>query len=200
MADVAAAFDQQADDRDGVGDVEQDDARRDHAVERRVAPQIQQSQHRHDEAADEVRAERDVDAGIDVAQEVRKGKAAVAREGPAQAALPRVTGNQAPDARGYDETLEHDGARFAPQGLIEQCQDGHEGGRGLEIGEVADAEELGDGEEPRRDEAYGDGAHDGDGNHFLGVVDFLGEVGRTVETSKGVIGVDEADDESDPIR
>ena len=83
MADVVAAFDQQADDRDGVGDVEKDDARRDHAVERRVAPQIQQSQDRHDEAADEVRAERDVDAGIDVAQEFRKGKAAVAREGPA---------------------------------------------------------------------------------------------------------------------
>ena len=81
--DVVAAFDQEADDRDGVGNVEKDDAGRDHAVESGIAPQIQQSEDRHDDAADEVGAERDIDPRIDVAEETAKGQAAVASKGPA---------------------------------------------------------------------------------------------------------------------
>lgn len=200
MTDVLAALDQQADDGDSVGDVEEDDAGGDHAVERRVTTEIEETEERDDEAADEVRAERDVDAGVDVAEEVGEGKAAVAGEGPAKTALPRVAGDEAPDAGGDDEAFEDDGAGFAAEGLVEEREDGDEGRGGLEVGEVADAEELGDGEEPGRDEADGHGAHDGDGDHFLRAVDFLGQVGRAVEACEGVVGVDQADDESDAIR
>ena len=70
----------------------------------------------------------------------------------------------------------------------------------MEVVKIVHAEEESNGVEPRRDESNGNGAHDGDRNHFLGAVDFLGEVSRTIETSKGIISVDQANDECDPIR
>ena len=108
--------------------------------------------------------------------------------------------DETPNSRGYEQAFQHDGSGFASESLIEECQDGYEGGGGLEIVEVVHAEEERDGVEPRGDEADGDGTHDGDGDHFLGAIDFLGEVGGTIEASKGVVGVDQTDDESDPIR
>ena len=53
--DVVAASDQKAYDRNSVRNVKKDDASRNHAIERRIAPQIEQSQHSHDDAADEMR-------------------------------------------------------------------------------------------------------------------------------------------------
>lgn len=102
MLDVVAAFDQKADDWDCVGHVEEDDTGRDHAVECCIASQIQQSQDGHNHAADKVRAERDVDSRVDVAEEFRKGKSMVASEGPAEAALPCMAGDQAPYPGRYD--------------------------------------------------------------------------------------------------
>ena len=83
--------------------------------------------------------------------------------------------------------------------MVEECEDGYEGGGGLEVVEVVHAEEEGDGVEPGGDEADGDGTHDGDGDHFLRAVDFLGEVGGAIEAGEGVVGVDETDDESDAV-
>ncbi len=93
MMDIVAAFDQKADDWDSVGDVEKDDTSCDHAVERRVAAQIQQAQDGDDDAADEMRPERDVDARVDVAEEFGEGESTVASERPAQATLPRMACN-----------------------------------------------------------------------------------------------------------
>ena len=148
MVDIIAAFDQEADDGDGVGGVEEDDASRDHAVEGGVAPQIQQAQDDDDDAADQVGAEGDVDAGVDVAEELAERQAAVAGKGPAQAALPRMARDQAPDPCRDEEAFQHDGARFAPEGLVEEGQDGDEGGGRLEVVQVVHAEEEGDGVEP----------------------------------------------------
>ena len=199
MLDIIAAFDQEADDRDRIRDIEEDDTRRNHAVKSRIATQIQQPQHRHDDAANEMRSERDISAGVDMAEEFGKGQAAIASKGPAEAALPRVASDQAPDARGDEEGLEDDGARFALEGLVEEGEDGDEGGGGLEVGEGAHAEEEADGVEPGGDEADGHGAHDGDRDHFLGTVDFFRQVGGAVEAGEGVIGIDEADDEGDAV-
>ncbi len=91
--DIVATFDQKADDGDSVRDVEKDDAGRDHAVERRVAAQIEQAQDGDDDAADEMRSERDVDAGVDVAEEFGEGESTVASKRPAQATLPRMARN-----------------------------------------------------------------------------------------------------------
>ena len=41
MVDIVAAFDQKADDRDGVRNVKKDDASRDHAIESCITPKIQ---------------------------------------------------------------------------------------------------------------------------------------------------------------
>lgn len=102
MLDIAAAFDQKADDRNRVGNVEEDDTGRDHAVECRIASQIQQSEDGDDDAADKVCSERDVDSRVDVAEEFGKGKPVVASEGPAEAALPCMAGDQAPYPGRYD--------------------------------------------------------------------------------------------------
>lgn len=83
--------------------------------------------------------------------------------------------------------------------MIEESEDGDEGVCSLEVVEIIHAEEEGDGVEPGGDEADGDGAHDGDGDHFLGLVDFLREVGGAVEAGEGVVGVDETDDEGDAV-
>lgn len=73
--------------------------------------------------------------------------------------------------------------------------------RGGEQGvQVIEAEEHGDGVEPGGDEADGDGAHDGDGDHFLRAVDLFRQMGCAVETSKGPVGVDQADDKGDAVR
>ena len=91
MLNVVAAFDQKADDRNGVGNVQKDNAGRDHAIERCVAPQVQQSQDRHNDAADEMGSERNVHTRVDVAEELREGKTTVASKGPAEPALPCMT-------------------------------------------------------------------------------------------------------------
>ena len=197
--DIVTAADQQANDRNSVRDVKKDNARRNHAVERRITPQIQQPQDRDDDAADKVGPERDIDAGIDMGEEFGKGQAAVAGKGPAEPGLPRMACDEAPDARRDDQGLEHDGAGGALQRLVEEGQEGAAGGGGLEILEAVHAEEEADGEEPGGDEADGDGAHDGDRNHFLRAVDFLGQMGGAVEAGEGVVGVDESDDEGDAV-
>ena len=197
--DVVATSDQKAYDGNGIRNVKKDDASRNHTVERRIAAQIQQPQDSHDDATDQVRPERDIDAGVDVAEKFGKGKPAVASEGPAKPALPRMASNQTPDARRDDQSLQHNGSGRAPERLVEQRQDGHECGRGLEIRKAVHAEEETDGEEPRGDESDGDGSQDGDRDHFLRAMDFLGEVSRAVETGKGVVGVDESDNEGDPV-
>lgn len=102
MLDVVAAFDQKADDWDCVGNVEEDDAGRDHAVECSVASQIQQAQDGHNHAADKVCSERDVESRVDVAEEFGKGESVVASEGPAEAALPCMAGDQAPYPSRYN--------------------------------------------------------------------------------------------------
>ena len=158
MMDVVATPDQKAYHRNSVRNVKKDDASRNHAVERRVAPQIQQSQHGHDNAADEMRPERDIDAGVDMAEELGKGKPAVASKGPAEPALPRMAGDQTPDPRRDDQSLQHNGSGCALERLVEQRQDGYECGRGLEIGKAVHAEEEADGEEPRGDESNSDGS------------------------------------------
>ena len=83
MMNIVAAFDQKADDRDCVRNVEKDDAGRDHAVESCIASQIQQSQNGHNNAADKMGAEGDIDSRIDMAEKFTKGQATVASEGPA---------------------------------------------------------------------------------------------------------------------
>ena len=148
MGDIVAASDEEANDRDGIRDVEQDDASRDHAIERGIAAQIQETEDGDNEAADEMRTEGDVHARVDVAEEFRKGETAVAGEGPAEAALPCVARDETPDACCYEEAFEDDGCGFATEGLVEECEDGDEGGGRLEVIEVVHAEEEGDGVEP----------------------------------------------------
>lgn len=197
--DVVATSDQKADNGNSVRDVKKDNASRNHAIKRRIAAQIQQPQHSHDDAADEMRPERDIHAGIDVAEEFGEGKPAIASKGPAEPALPRMAGDQTPDARRDDQSLQHNGSGRALERLVEQRQDGYERGGGLEIRKAVHAEEEADGEEPRGDEPNRDGSHDGDGDHFLRAMDFLGKVSRAVKASEGVVGIDESDNEGDPV-
>ena len=134
-----------------------------------------------------------------MAEELRKGKPAVASKRPAEPALPRMASDQTPDARRDDQSLQYNGSGCALERLVEQRQYGYECGGGLEIRKAVHAEEEADGEEPRGDESNGDGAQDGDGDHFLRAMDFLGKVSRAIEASKGVIGVDESDNKGDPV-
>ena len=132
-------------------------------------------------------------------QEFGKGQTGIAGKGPAKPGLPRMARDQTPNARRDDQRLQHNSARRAPKRLIEQCQDRDKSRRSLQILQTIHAEEEPDGEEPRRDEADGNGAHDGDGDHFFRAVDLLREMGGAVEAGEGVIGVDEADDEGDAV-
>ena len=197
--DIVAAFDQKAADWDCVGNVKKDNAGRDHAVERRVAPQIQQSQDRHDDAADKMRSERNVHPRIDVAEEFGKGEPAVASEGPTESALPGMTGDQAPDSCRYEQTLQHNGSSFASESLIEKCQYRYKCEGGLEVCKAGHAEEQADGVEPRGNESNGNSTHDSDRDHFFGAMNFLGKVSGTIKASKGVIGIDQPDNESNAI-
>lgn len=83
MLDIVPPAREQADHGDRVGDVQQDDARRDHAVERRIAAQVQTAQHGHDRAAQRVRGKGYVERGVHGAQGAREGEAVVAGERPA---------------------------------------------------------------------------------------------------------------------
>lgn len=195
MAKITAAVKQQAHDRDGIGHVQQHDTRRHHAIERRITPQIKTAQHHHDPTTHGMRPQRHMDPPIHPAQEPTKGQPLIPGEAPAEAGLPRMARDEAPDARGHEEGLEDDGAGRAVQGLVEEGEDGDEGGGGREVGEVGHAEEEGDAVGPGGEEAGGDGAHDGDGDLAFGVVDFFGKVGGAVEACEGVVCVYEADDE-----
>lgn len=83
MGDIIPASDKEAKNRDSIRDVKQDDASGNHAIERRITTQIQQSQYRNNEAADEMGSQGDVSTGIDMGEEFGKGKTAVAGERPA---------------------------------------------------------------------------------------------------------------------
>lgn len=110
-----------------------------------------------------------------------------------------MTRNLTSNARRNDHTLEHNRAGLATQRLVEELENRHIGRGGEESVQIIEAEEHADGIEPSGDEADGDGAHDGDGNHFLGPMNLFGHVGGAVETGKGPVGVDEADDEGDAV-
>ena len=145
MGDIVPSTDQQANDGDGVADVQQHDTRRDHAVEGGVAPQVETAQDGDQGAGDAVRDQGDVETGFDAGEGFPKGQAAVAGEAPAEAGLPRVARDKAADARGDDEGFEDDGARFTAEGLVEEFEDG-DGGGGVEQGvEVRHGEEHADG-------------------------------------------------------
>lgn len=101
--------------------------------------------------------------------------------------------HQTAHARSHDQRLEHDRSGPRIQGLVEEFEDGDQGG-GVEEGiEVGDGEEDGDAEGPGGEEADGDGAEDGYGDGAVRGGDFFAEVGRAVEAGEGVVGVDEAD-------
>lgn len=101
-----------------------------------------------------------------------------------------MAADQAPHPRRHDERLEDDRPGGAAQGLVEELEDGDEGGGAEEGLEVGDGEEDGDAEGPGGEEADEDGAEDGDGDGACGVGDFFGEVARAVEAGEGVVRVD----------
>ena len=162
-------------------------------VEGGVRAQIETSQRAYDGATEQMRPHRHPEPGIDMAQIPPERHAPVPGKAPAKPTLPRVARHEAPDPRGHDQRLEHDRAGLVPQRLVEQGQSGNQGGRVEEGVEVGDGEEHGYGKWPGGVEADEDSAHDGDGDHALGSVHFLGEMSRAVEAREGVVGVDETD-------
>jgi len=142
-----------------------------------------------------MRPERYIELLIDMPQVRTKRHAPVPCKAPTEPALPRMATDQTSHARRHDQRLEHDRPGGTAQGLMEELEDGDEGGgaeQGLEIG---NGEEDGYAEGPGGKEADKDGAEDGDGDGAGGVGDFFGEVGGAVEAGEGVVGVDEAYDE-----
>lgn len=168
-------------------------------IKRRVRPQIQTSQTRHNDTTNEMRLKRHIQPRMNLGQKPRKRHALIPRKAPTKPALPRMTRDLAANARGNNHTLEDDGAGLTAQGLVEQLEDRHVSRGGEEGVQVIETEEHADGVEPSGDEADGDGAHDGDGDHAFGAVDLFGHVGGAIQTGKGPVGVDEADDEGDAV-
>ena len=68
MPNIAPSLNEQTHDRNSVRDVEQDDTRRNHAIERSIAPQIEQPQQTDNEAADEMGSERNVNPTVHLAE------------------------------------------------------------------------------------------------------------------------------------
>ena len=66
MVDVVASAEEQAKDGDGVGDVEQDDAGCDHAVEGGVGSQVQAADYADNHAGDEVSSEGYAEVSLDL--------------------------------------------------------------------------------------------------------------------------------------
>lgn len=131
-----------------------------------------------------------------MAQVSRKRHPPVPGKTPTQPALPSMTRNQASNPSGHDQTLQNNSTSFSTQSLIEESKNGHAGGIFKKAIEILHAEEHGNGVEPGGHKANGYGSHDRDGNHFFGAMDFFGEMCGTVEAGKGVVGIDQAHDES----
>ena len=104
--------------------------------------------------------------------------------------------NQTPKSRRNDQCFENNRAGLVSRCFVKYFQDGHEGSCTQDIREIAhNGEEHGHAEEPTRYESNTHSPHDGNGHHFLGTMDFLGEVGGAVEARERPICIDEADDE-----
>ena len=101
-----------------------------------------------------------------------------------------MTCNHAPNSGSHDQTFQCNSSSFGAQGLIEEGEDGDASHVAKETLEILHAEEHGDGVEPGRRESYSYRTHDGNGDHFLGAMDFLGEMGGTVEAGECPVGVD----------
>lgn len=102
MLDIVAAFDEEADDGNGVGDVEKHNAGGYHGVEGGCGADIQATQDGDDDAGDEMSIKWDVECGVDCGEPAGGRETAVTREGPAESRLPRVTRNLASHARDDD--------------------------------------------------------------------------------------------------
>ena len=200
MLDPVAAVPPQTEHGDGIGHVQQRDARSHHAVERSRRTQIQQAQGADDEAAHAVRDQRHVERVVHLRQPLVAGQAAVACKRPAQAGLPGVAGDLAAHARDNKQGFQHDGAGLVAQGLVVEVQDGHAGRRVDQLIQVLDTEEHRDAVRPRSHEPDAHRRHDGDRDVFLRLRDFLGQMRRRVETGEDPVRVDQPDDEGHAIR
>lgn len=148
MADVIATLDEQTDDRDGVGHIQQYNARRHHAIEGRVAANIKKPENRDDDIGHEMRAEGYIDSAINMRKPFRTRDTTIPCKTPAQPRLPRMRRDKTPEARRDEHGLQHDGARPGSQRLIVQSEDGYQRVRAAEVAQVVHAEEEGDGVEP----------------------------------------------------
>lgn len=101
-----------------------------------------------------------------------------------------MTCNQAPYPSSDDQRLENNRASLVSQRLVEKRQNGHKSAGIEQVVQITHAKEHADGIGPRGNEANSNGAHDGDGDHFLGAMDFFCKVGGTVETGEGPVCVD----------
>ena len=225
MGDIVAAPDEEADDGNGVGDVEEGNAGCYHAeghvntcrgkrvmrfftrrgifeilpVESSRRPEVKQTEKSNDEAAHGVRLDRNVQLRMHVTQKLSERQTPVPGETPAEPRLPGVGSDQAAYAGSDDQALEDDRTAPVRQGLVEELEDGDERGRVEEAVEILHAEEHGDGVEPGRDETDGHRAHDGDGYHLFRAGDLLCHVGCAIQASECPVCVDQADNEGDPV-
>lgn len=143
--------------------------------------------------------DRNVEFRVDVREEFGAGETVVAGEGPAETSLPGVRGDEAAGTGEDDEDFEDDSAGLAAESLVEEFEDRNVGGSRGDGFEVREREHHGDQEEPGGGETDSDGSHDGNGDHALGLVDFLGHVRSAVKAGKSPVGVDKTDNEGNAI-
>ncbi len=124
VANVIPSPDEQTHDGDGIGHVQQHDTRCHHAVESRIAPNVQQTQQQNDDVGHDMRAHRHIKPAIDMRQPFRARHPTVPCETPTQSRLPRVRSDQTPHPRRDEHGLENDSASFRSQRLVVEGEDG----------------------------------------------------------------------------
>lgn len=155
-----------------------------------IASEIQASNSRHNDRADNVSWQRHVERLVNLGKPLGSRHSIISGERPTQTALPRVGSDQAADSGTDDERFQYNGSGSIIESAVKQCQDRNTSFAVRDILEVADnAEEHRDGVTPTSDKSNGYSSHDGDWDHTLWPVDFLCQMSCTVKTAKSPIGI-----------
>lgn len=107
-----------------------------------------------------------------------------------------MASNQTAHSSCHNQTLEPNGSSFRTYCLVKEGKDGDTGGSTEKLIQFLDAEEHGEGEKPRCDEADSNGSHDCNWYHLFGMSNLFGHVRGTVEAGEGPVGVYESHNES----
>lgn len=168
VGDVVTALLEKQDNRDGIRDVQQDDAGGDHRVESSGRSQVEETEDTDDDTGHGVSVPGDSETGVNLGPQGRTGKTTVTGKGPAQTCLPGVACNLASETGEADQELHKSSAGNGTGSLVVQLKNGSPGGGVDEALQVVDGEEHGNGVKERSKETNGDGTDDSERNVALG--------------------------------